>query len=237
MYSTWTRRDLKIKAKSALKGNYWKAFIVSLVLAIISTASGSGSGSGSGSNTINEQVSPGMMRWAFTVLIVGIIILVVRLIIGYAIEVGVRKFFIRSSEGESEMSYLLYGFKKNRYINILKTLFTRDVYLFFWTLLFIIPGIIKSYAYRMVPYIIADNPEMDRKRAIALSNEMTKGQKGSIFVLDLSFILWYILGFLALFIGVFFVLPYFNATEAELYLKIREDAINHGLTTRQELKI
>ena len=112
MYSTWTRRDLKIKAKSALKGNYWKAFIVSLVLAIISTASGSGSGSGSGSNTINEQVSPGMMRWAFTVLIVGIIILVVRLIIGYAIEVGVRKFFIRSSEGESEMSYLLYGFKK-----------------------------------------------------------------------------------------------------------------------------
>ena len=89
----------------------------------------------------------------------------------------------------------------------------------------------------MVPYIIADNPEMDRKRAIALSNEMTKGQKGSIFVLDLSFILWYILGFLALFIGVFFVLPYFNATEAELYLKIREDAINNGLTTRQELKI
>lgn len=245
MYSTWTRGSLKSKAKDALRGNYWKAFIVSLVLAIISggsstganNASKAGEGYNGGSGAINEMLTSSIIKWAIIIAIVTIVVLIIRLIIGYAIEVGTRKFFVKSSQGESDMNDLLYGFKDNRYMNILKTMFTRDIYLFLWTLLFIIPGIIKSYSYRMVPYILADNPDIDRKRAIELSREMTKGQKLSIFVLELSFIGWYILGFLALFIGMFFVLPYVNATDAELYLTVREDAINNGLTTREELRV
>ncbi len=89
----------------------------------------------------------------------------------------------------------------------------------------------------MVPYILADNPKIGHKRAIALSNQMTMGEKWNIFVLDLSFIGWYILGALLMGIGVFFVQPYYDATSAELYLKLREKSLANGITTREELQL
>ena len=72
-------------------------------------------------------------------------------------------------------------------------MFLMQVYLFLWSLLFAIPGIIKSYSYRLVPYILADNPDMNSDDAITLSREMMNGQKFEVFVLDLSFFLWWIL--------------------------------------------
>lgn len=111
----------------------------------------------------------------------------------------------------------------------------RGVQIFLWYLLLIIPGIVKSYAYRMVPYILADNPNIGSKEAIKLSNEMTNGHKFNMFVLDISFIGWYLLGILALIVGVLFVLPYVNATEAELYLALRKDALEKGFCSNQDL--
>ena len=70
----------------------------------------------------------------------------------------------------------------------------RGLKTFLWGLLLVIPGIIKSYEYRMIPYILSENPGMDTKRAFQLSAEMMYGQKWNAFVLDLSFILWLILG-------------------------------------------
>mgnify|MGYP006295230481 CR=1 FL=1 len=87
----------------------------------------------------------------------------------------------------------------------------------------IIPGIIKSYAYRMVPYILAENPKIGHRRALDLSNKMTRGEKWKIFVLDLSFIGWFILGALFFGIGVFFVQPYYDATNSELYIKLKKE--------------
>mgnify|MGYP006297391159 FL=1 len=66
---------------------------------------------------------------------------------------------------------------------------------------------------------------------------MTMGEKLDIFVLDLSFLGWYLLGALALGIGVLFVQPYYDATNAELYFKLREKAIERGITTAEELRI
>lgn len=244
MYAMWTRRSLKSRSKSVLKGNYWKAFLVSLIIGIVNSGGAGGTNSAteninndypSGGNIPGSIINDSTIRWVIFLLVIIAIILVIRLIVGYSLEVGGRKFFIRASEGESDMGHVLYGFKNKRYTNILKTMFTRDLYLFFWTLLLIIPGMVKSYSYRMVPYILADNPHMDRKRAIQLSNQMTMGEKANMFILDLSFIGWYILGILALFIGVLFVAPYQNATEAELYLVLRENAISKGITNNQEL--
>lgn len=109
------------------------------------------------------------------------------------------------------------------------------VYIFLWSLLLIIPGIIKAYAYRMVPYILADNPNIGVNEAITLSNEMTRGHKFDMFVLDLSFIGWYILGSIALGIGVLFVMPYENATNAELYLVLRKEALRNGWCRYEDL--
>jgi len=87
-----------------------------------------------------------------------------------------------------ELSVLGYAFDKERYMDVLKAMLYRGVMNFLWYLLFIIPGIVKNYAYMMVPYILADNPNIGYKRALELSEKMTYGHKFNIFVLRLSFI-------------------------------------------------
>jgi uncharacterized membrane protein len=89
----------------------------------------------------------------------------------------------------------------------------------------------------MVPYILADNPDMGYKRAINLSKQMTKNEKLKIFVLDLSFLGWFILGGLLFGIGILFVQPYYDATNEELYLKLREKALKNNMTTESELRL
>ncbi|MNE91711.1 hypothetical protein D3C80_1893560 [compost metagenome] len=89
----------------------------------------------------------------------------------------------------------------------------------------------------MVPFILADNPNIGYRRAVDLSKQMTRGHKFRIFVLDLSFLGWIFLGLLVFFIGVLFVLPYINATKAELYLALRQQALKEGLTTEEELRL
>ena len=116
-------------------------------------------------------------------------------------------------------------------------MFLRGLYTFLWTLLLLIPGIIKSYAYRMVPYILADNPKMGADNAITLSRKMMDGNKFELFVLELSFLGWYLLGLLALGVGILFVNPYYNATEAQLYLVLREKAIGLGYCSYEDLNL
>lgn len=151
---------------------------------------------------------------------------------------GCYKFFSSSAESpHKNIAPVGIAFKKGNYRGIVKGMFLKDLYTFLWTLLFIIPGIIKSYAYRMVPYILADNPNMDANEAITLSRRMMDGEKWNTFVLDLSFIGWYLLGGLACGIGVIFVAPYHYSTNAQLYLVIRDKAINNNLCTPQMLNL
>ena len=98
-----------------------------------------------------------------------------------------------------------------------------------------IPGFIKSISYRMTPWILADNPQIGYRRALRLSIEMTRGHKWAMFVLDLSFIGWMILGVLACGVGVLFVTPYIMATQAELYATLRHNGVSSGLCTMEEL--
>ncbi|GAU77011.1 integral membrane protein [Fusibacter sp. 3D3] len=164
-----------------------------------------------------------------------IVVVVLRVFLGYILEVGGRNYFLRGTEREVAFKEVGFGFNSDYYLNIVVTMFIKDVYNFLWLLLFIIPGIIKAYAYSMVPYILADNPNIDSNRAIELSVEMTNGQKWDMFVLDLSFLGWYILGSLLFGIGTWFVNPYVDATKAQLYASLRLGAIKHNLCTPEEL--
>jgi len=150
------------------------------------------------------------------------------------LEVGGQRFFVRAAQGASNMGEIGFAFRNN-YKNILIVMLWRGVLLFLWFLLFIIPGIIKTYAYRMVPYILAENPGINHRRAIELSEAMTAGQKWNMFVLDLSFLGWYLLGFLACCVGMIFVAPYVHATGAELFLSLRRNAIDSGICGPGEL--
>lgn len=168
-----------------------------------------------------------------TYLMIALVLIVVGILIGSVLDVGKNRFFLNGFKGDAEIGDLFSTFNKKEYFPIFKTQFMKGLYIFLWTLVLIVPGIIKSFEYLMVPYILADNPHISTKRALQLSSEMTDGHKWSIFVLGLSFILWDILGLLTLGIGGVFVSPYVQATYAKLYVDLSEN-IKYKYESRED---
>lgn len=141
----------------------------------------------------------------------------------YPFSVGMNRFFLVNLNDKAEVKEIGYGYDHN-YKNNVKTMFLRGLYIFFWSLLLVIPGVVKSYEYRMIPYLLADDPNMTKDEAFRISKEMMHGQKWRTFVLDLSFIGWWILGmWTAGILNLFYVNPYYNMTCAALYESLKND--------------
>ena len=116
-------------------------------------------------------------------------------------------------------------FRKGNWKNITMTMLIKNIYNLLWFLT-IIGGFIKAYEYRMIPYILADNPEIERKEAFRLSKEMMKHNKWRTFILDLTFILWNILSLATFgFLNILYVNPYKAATSVELYVILKNKNI------------
>ncbi|MCR8657398.1 DUF975 family protein [Paenibacillus endoradicis] len=238
----WERKELKHRAKEVLRTSYWKAFLVSIILAFVGGGSSPPDLNFRSSRSTDINVDWGMLAPFFAIfiiifIVIFLLVIAFRIFLCFPLEVGSMRFFKQSAEHEVNLNHLGYAFDKTRYLDIVKTMTWRAFLNFLWYLLLIIPGIVKFYAYSLVPFILADNPNIGYRRAVDLSKQMTQGHKFRIFVLELSFIGWILLGVLALFIGVLFVLPYINATRAELYLTLRQLALNDGLTTEEELRL
>ena len=189
--------------------------------------------------------------WAFLgvstamIVLIAIFATVIGLVIGFVIKafainpviLGGKAFFLKSYERESDLKDLGNGFRVS-YMNNVKTLFLKDLYVFLWSLLFVIPGIIKAYEYRMMPYLIAENPDMTSNEAFAKSREMMTGNKWNAFVYDLSFLGWFILNSLTCgILGIFYVAPYYYAADANLYRAIKmggstrfKSRVNQGMS-------
>ncbi|MDE7258353.1 MAG: DUF975 family protein, partial [Lachnospiraceae bacterium] len=147
--------------------------------------------------------------------------------------VGAQRFFVVSHYQKAELGELGYAFS-NSYMNVVKTMFLKALYVFLWSLLLVIPGIIKGYEYRMIPYILAENPGIDTKEAFAMSKQMMDGNKWNAFVLDLSFLGWIILSvFTCGILAVFYVNPYIYMTDAELYVALKEITFGNAPTGYQ----
>ncbi len=101
----------------------------------------------------------------------------------------------------------------------------RTLWVFLWSLLLWIPGIIKWYSYSMMVYIMAENPDIKVSKAMNVSKELTRGYKGDLFVTDLSFIPLFILCFLSLGIGYLWLMPYYQATYTNIYHALKETAL------------
>ncbi len=140
------------------------------------------------------------------------------------LNVGARKFFIQNaSNPETKVDGLNvgFGFGKN-YRDIVFSMLGTQMITLLWTLLLIVPGIYKAYCWRLVPFIIADNPELSGKEARAKSNAMMNGSKWASFVLDLSFVGWKLVGALTFgILNIVFTNPYEAATDTELYLELK----------------
>lgn len=242
----WSRVELKERAKGILRYNYGKAFLISLVI-VIASGGGSSAGSARGGNSGNKANNFGIFDgWNTNVGVVlamvlaagffiAIIAIAARVLLGYPLEVGGRKYFIQSAQRGDDRGCFRYAFSGQNYLGIVITMFLKGVQNFLWFLLFLIPGIIKFYSYSMVPYILADNPNIGARKAIQLSRDMTRGHKLDIFVLELSFIGWYLLGLMAFVVGALFVKPYEDATKAELYLVLRRKALERNMCSYEDL--
>ncbi len=143
--------------------------------------------------------------------------LAIHILVYRPISVGCRRFLMKNQEENAKISELAFPFDNN-YLNVVKVMFFRDLYTFLWTLLFIIPGIIKNYEYRMVPYLLAENPNISKEEAFAVSKRLMDGDKLHAFLLDLSFIGWHILGAFSIgLVDVFYTNPYEASTDATLF--------------------
>ena len=238
----WTTAQVKERAKTAFRNfGYWNAFLVTLVISLLA---GGGSGMGSGINIVFSNMSSSensdteFAAYAvilILVLIVSLIAIAMSVFVVPALMVGQNRFFMEHRGSESSVSSLLYAFRCGSYFNVVKVMFLMNLKIFLWSLLFIIPGIIKSYEYFAVPYILAENPGIDAKRAFALSKQMTIGKKFNIWWLEITFIGWWILCLFTCGMGQYFLVPYIQASYAEVYALMREEAHANGISDFSEL--
>ena len=226
----WDRATLKSNAKRVLSGTYWISFAACLLVGLLA---GGGGGASSGVGVSNAITSAGGINspddlaiffavffgaFAFALLIA----VAVAIFFTLPVQAGLKYFFIRTPYGDTNLGNLFGAFRAGRYLSTVKTMFLMGLYIFLWSLLFVIPGIIKMYQYRMAPYLIMEDPSLTTEQALNLSRRMTDGEKWDMFVLDLSFIGWILLGALTFGIGTLFLLPYIEATQAQLYFTLRQ---------------
>ncbi len=235
----WTNSMLKQNGMANFTKNRWACVVVCLILGIATGSGGGSVGSNVGRSTSSSSES-GSLQDAFSnadwnvlfpilmVILAGLtVVFVVALVLKIAVfaplEVGCQRFFIVNRfQEKAQINNIAYGFKSN-WKNIVKVMFFKNLYLFLWSLLCIIPGIVKGYSYRLVPYLLAENPDMTADEAITLSRQMMNGQKMNAFAYDLSFIGWALLSVLTCgILYIFYVGPYKKCSDAELYTAIKE---------------
>lgn len=240
----WTRIELKDYAKDFLRKHYWKAFLVCLIFTILAgNGNNSSSNNGSNSNTnhtivyeqevglnnsnsiISNAGREGFKIFGFfpgffigsTIFAFVLILWIITLFIGPLITVGKNRFFLNGFQGNVGVGYVFSAFNREEFWDIFTCMFITKVKNVLWYFILIVPGIVKSYEYSMVPYILTTRTNLTSSEAIEISRELTDGHKWEMFVLDLSFIGWILLGGLLFGIGGFFVTPYYEATMARLY--------------------
>lgn len=162
-------------------------------------------------------------------ILIAIIALVYIILIAEPLRVAGRKYFIEARKEENtSMGVMKEIFKKGNWKNVTIIMLVKNIYNILWFLT-IIGGIIKLYEYRMIPYILADNPKIERKEAFRLSKEMMKNNKWRTFIVDVSFMLWHILSLFTLgFLNILYVNPYRAATVTELYITLKNKEIDEN---------
>ena len=105
------------------------------------------------------------------------------------------------------------------------------LWVFLWSLLFFIPGIVKAYSYSMMFFIMSENPEISVRKAMKISKELTRGYKGELFALNLSFLGWTILASITGGIGFIWLVPYMLMTHTNAYQYLKQAALDTNRIT------
>lgn len=254
------RKELKQAGKNLFQKNYWYSVLVAFLMAFSGTTSSpsfnfsfdtSSSGNGSYDSSFEELFGGGNADFFFdeflqepigiAVILVIIATIIVASVLSYLVFASFRcggiRYFLKSRKNQpAQIHEVFENLKDKTNFNIGKVTFFRDLSVTLWSLLFIIPGIIKSYEYWAIDYILAVRPDIDKDEARRLSKILMDGNKWRAFELSMSFLGW---GFLSLFtmglLNIFYVNPYMQATFVEFFSEIRLEALAKGTITPNDI--
>ena len=216
-----TSSELRAIARRNLEGTWGISVGVALVAALLG---GLIVGTGSNINfNLNEDTVRNLPPIFWTVLLplvsVAGLLGIVSFILGGTVELGYAKFLLKQYDRKQlQFSDLFSQFE--RFGTGFAQKFLRTLFTVLWSLLFIIPGIVKGLSYAMTPFILEEHPEMTASEAIKASMRLMDGHKMDLFILGLTFIGWEILACLTMGIGFLFLNPYMNAAYAAFYRNI-----------------
>lgn len=202
-----TRADIKIRAKGILRQNYSMSLVPILIYIAISA--------------LAATVTFGL-----------------GFIITLPLAVGMQLIYIMLWRDEHPSFELMFqsAFSEN-FGRKLGGMLLVSVFTFLWSLLFVIPGIVKMYSYAMTPYILAKYPNVEAMQAINISQRIMRGRKLELFVVELSFLGWQLLSVLTLgILNILYVTPYIFITKAGCFDIYLADAIERGAVDRAELR-
>lgn len=218
-------QDYKNAALAALKGNWAPSLVATIVLVAIMyvimvpyvTA-----------YVLNiENLNPdtlAVIGGCSIFMYLGLIFLFFPLDVGYT-----NAFNALYVEGDDRITGNTFRDSFGQYLKNVWAMFLMVLFVSLWSMLLLIPGIVKAYSYAMLPYILKDNPELSAMDAIRLSSKMMKGHKFDLFYLQLSFIGWAILAVLTGGIGLLWLQPYMMTTQASFYQDIKKDFISTNI--------
>ena len=223
----YTRTDLKERAKQTMDKQYWKMFIVSIIFVLL--VNSRTSWSPSIIIDIKELITTIFFINESIMILIALLSLLATLAFRFFIRnplaVGIYAYHIQATTQQADFSMIGYAFKNN-YLNIVKIMALCDLKVFLWSLLFIIPGIIKRYEYAMVPYLLAEYSDLSSDEAFQKTKDMMRNEKLNLFILELSFIGWYLLCMLTCGIGIFFLTPYLLSTYTHFYLTLKRQSLS-----------
>ena len=231
--------DFRQRAREALSGNWFVAVVAGVIASLLGGVS-------TGGFSFNFDFSSedlegvdleailydlGIIKEMLTVFfaimgvfaIVGLVYGIICLIIGSGVSVGYAKLNLDIVDGGSASVGTIFSMF-GRWKSALWSRILIGIRVMLWSLLFVIPGIVASYSYAMVGFVLADHPEMSASEALAESKRIMRGNRWRLFCLNLSFIGWSFLCVFTFGIGYLWLLPYIQAANAAFYREVKSSA-------------
>ena len=223
------RAQIKQHAKDQLHPRFWWLFLGFLIPTLISLALGGGQGALNSLFNLEPRLLFSPLALLSGVLPAASILLCPFL------AVGVASLALKVARGEPATIGTPFIDGSVNYGRKLGGMLLVALYTLLWSFLFLIPGIVKAYAYSFTPYLLSECPNLKATDAISLSQRMTQGAKGELFVFDLSFILWGLLCTITGGLAGCYVIPYYYTAHATLYESIKKAALESGKVSPLEL--
>ena len=211
--------DYRRIARENLAGNWGQSVLTGFVAAIFGALMTGVSFSINFDTEILVKLPTAIQNYLATMAKISGLLAIAQFVIGGTVQLGYAKYLLNQyNKASFDIKDLFSQF--HRFTQGFLQNFLRGLYVFLWSLLFVIPGIVKSYSYAMTPFIMAENPDMTANEAITASRELMDGHKGELFILDLTFFGWMLLNTLTLGLGSLALNPYMNAARAAFYKDI-----------------